>query len=192
MQRTSSMRSDTDVSTSGSQSLAKPGSTPFTNSDAPPSSGRLLDRVGQLRRHGAVRVLQEHRAARDDVDAGGEEPLEIVDRLEQPVVGHRGVHDAVRLEREQRVGVVRRGDAEVAVEPGQLAGVLADLGRIGDPDADELELGTGVDAGDRVPPDVAGAPLHDRIVMTAHRTGPGSGGPCWASAARRGRRGPRR
>ncbi len=37
MQRTSSMRSQTEVRTSGSQSLAKPGSTPLTNSDAPPA-----------------------------------------------------------------------------------------------------------------------------------------------------------
>jgi len=40
------MRSDTDVSTSGSQSLAKPGSMPLTNSDAPPSAA--ADRIGDV------------------------------------------------------------------------------------------------------------------------------------------------
>ena len=44
MQRTSSMRSETLVMTSGSQSLAKPGSMPLTKIDAPPSAA--ASRIG--------------------------------------------------------------------------------------------------------------------------------------------------
>ena len=66
-------------------------------------------------------------------------------------------------QREQRVGVVGGGHAELAAEPGQLAGVDADLVGVRHPHADQLEVGPGVDAGDGVPPDVAGAPLHHSI-----------------------------
>ena len=61
--------------------------------------GRLLHALGHLERR-ARRVLEEHRAAGDDVDAGLQQALEVVDRLEQPVVGHRAVDDAVRLQRD--------------------------------------------------------------------------------------------
>ena len=127
-----------------------------------------------------MRVLQEDRAGRDHVDPGPEELREVAERLHQPVVGPRGVHDAVRLEGEQRVGVVGRGDAKVAAKSGQLARVLTDLVRVGDPHADQLEVGPGVDAGDRVLADVARAPLHDavgpahgRLLSSRYDAGPG-------------------
>ena len=102
MQRTSSMRSQMLVATSGSQSLAKPGSMPLTNSDTPPSAAAASTPAYIASGHRAPRVLEEHRARRHDVDAGPQEPLQVGERLEQPVVGPGGVHDAVGPQGQQR------------------------------------------------------------------------------------------
>src|SRR5690606_33070127 len=53
--------------------------------------GGLPHRVGHLGRDDAVGELQEHRAAGHDVDAGPQDAAQVVDRLHQPDVGHRGV-----------------------------------------------------------------------------------------------------
>ena len=118
-QRTWSIRSLMLVSDSGSQSLAKPGSMPFTYSETPPSAAASLHALGHVDGH-AGRVLEEDRAARDHVDAGAQESLEVSHRLEQPVVGHRGVQHAVGLERDDLRASFGGEHAEVAVEPGEL------------------------------------------------------------------------
>lgn len=125
--------------------------------------GGVHDPLVQLAADGALRVLEEDRARRHDVDAGPEEALEVGQRVEQAVVGPRGVDDAVGRQREQGVGVVGRGDPQVAVEPREPAGVDTDLGGVRHPHPDEVEVRTGVDAGERMAPHVPGAPLHDSI-----------------------------
>ena len=135
---------------------------------------RLLHTLGHVL--GRTRgELQEHRSARDDVDASGEQLLEVGDRLHETVVGHRAVDDAVGLEREDLVDVVGGEDAEVLAESGELTRVLADLVRVGHPEADELEIGSGVDAGEGVATDIAGAPLDN--AQLAHSGAPRSGKP---------------
>ena len=52
---------------------------------------------------------------------------------------------------------------KVPAEPGQLAGVVADLVGVRHVDPDQLELGVGVDPRQGMAPDVAGAPLHDAV-----------------------------
>jgi hypothetical protein len=56
---------------------------------------------------------------------------------------------------------VGRGDAELAAQLGQLAGVPTVLALAAGPHPHQLEVGVGVDAGDRVPPDRAGGPDDD-------------------------------
>ncbi len=157
------MRSLIDVSVSGSQSLAKPGSMPLTKIEVPDSRPAAVERFVHRRGHGVDGELQEHRSARHDVGTGAQEPLQVAERLEDPVVGHGGVDDAVGLEGQQRLGVVGGSDAQITAESGQLARVSTDLRRGGDPHADQLEVGMRVDAGDGVASDVARAPLHDSI-----------------------------
>ncbi len=70
-----------------------------------PGLSRLGDPLEHLRRQDPGRPLQQHRAARHHVDPGLDEPDQVLDRLEDPVVGHRGVHDRVRPQGEQRVPV---------------------------------------------------------------------------------------
>ena len=149
------------VITSGSTSLAKPGSMPLMCMLALPFAARLVDLRDHLRRQDLLRPLQQHRAAAGHVDAGLDERGQVLDALEDPVVGHRGVHDRVRRQRDQRVAVGGGLDAELAAELGQLAGVLAVLGGGRRPHADQLEVGVGVDAGDRVPADGARRPDDD-------------------------------
>ena len=110
-----------------------------------------------------VRVLQEHRARRNNVDARTQHGLHVCERCEQAVVGHGGVDDHVGLEGEDGVDVVGGGHTEGAAEPGQLAGVLADLVGVGHPDTDQLQVRAGVDAGDGVLADVPGAPSDDTV-----------------------------
>jgi hypothetical protein len=121
----------------------------------------LLDPREDLVGQDSVRPLQQHRAGGDHVHALAEHPDEVLDRLEDPVVGHRGVHHGVRSERHQLVAVGGGGDPQLAAELGQHPGVLAVLVGVGDPDADQLEVGVGVDAGDRVPADGARRPDDD-------------------------------
>ena len=70
----------------------------------------LLGRGDHRRGQGVagLGVLQHHRARGDDVAPGGEEALQVGQRLEDAVVRHGGVDDAVRLERQERVDVARR------------------------------------------------------------------------------------
>ncbi len=71
-------------------------------------------------------------------------------------------------------GVAGGGHPERAPEPGEVAGVATDLVRVGDPQAHELEVGAGVDAGDGVDADVARAPGDDPVGarLTARRLAP--------------------
>ena len=95
---------------------------------------------------------------RDDVLARAQ------DALDDCRIGEdRAVEDAVRVEREQRVDVARRGDAE-RCDPGQLARIATVLGATVDPASDQLELGVIDDALDRGAADAAGGPLDDAIL----------------------------
>ena len=93
----------------------------------------------------------------DDVDAGAENADQYVD-----VGEHRVVDDAVRLQGQQRVGVVGGCHAQ-RFDAAELADVLAHL--VGCPGvaADELEFGIRDDGVDRLAADVARGPLHDPI-----------------------------
>ena len=139
------MRSLIPVRTSGRASLAKPGSTPLTKSDTPAAGGGGDEGLG----HGVVvgRELQEDRAGRDHVDAGGQEALQVGQGFEHAVVGHGGMHDAVGLERQQCVNVRGPEHAEGRAQPGQLAGIAPDLVRVGDEEADQFQVGPGLDTG---------------------------------------------
>ena len=157
---------------------------------------RLLRRRDHRRRQRVVRcrVLEHDRAGGDDVDTGGQEPLQVGQGFEDAVVGHGGVDDAVRLQGQQRVDVVRPGHPHGVTQPGQLTGIAPDLVRIGDEEADQLELGMGVDAGEGVSAHIAGAPLHDavrhRVLLRASwLRGRGSASRGWATAGRRQPRG---
>ena len=67
-------------------------------------------------------------------------------------------------------------DAELTAEAREDAGVLADLLVAGDPAADQLEVGAGVDAGDGVAPDRPGRP-GDHPLGVAHFETSRSGSP---------------
>ena len=101
--------------------------------------GGGLDLVDDLLRHGAPGELQGARCRADDVDAGLEQLADVVGGLDRPGVAHRAVDDALRLGGDERVEVADRRDAGGHGEPGQLAGVLADLVRARDADRDQLE-----------------------------------------------------
>ena len=62
----------------------------------------------------------------------------------------------------------------VRPSPARVPGVLAHLVRIGHPQPDQLEVGSGVDAGDGVDADVSGAPGDDSIGL-GHERAPRSG-----------------
>jgi len=94
----------------------------------------VRDAVG----HHSFRVLQEHRPAGDHVHSGPQHPFEVTQGLDQAVVTHRGVDDAVGSGLQQAIGVTAGGDAELHVEPGEAAGVGADLVRVGHPDPGKL------------------------------------------------------
>ena len=113
------MRSQMPVSTRGSASLANPGSTPFTQSETPPASA-ARQRGGH--RVAVRRVLQEHRARGDHVDAGPQEALQVGQGLHQAVVGHGRVHDAVGPQGQQRRRRRRWPPPPAAAQAGQLAG----------------------------------------------------------------------
>ena len=93
-----------------------------------------------------------------------QEALQVGQRLEDAVVGHGGVDDAVGAEREQRVDVARRPRRRACgPRPASSPASRPDLVRVGDEEPDELEVGAGVDAGEGVPAHVAGAPLDDSV-----------------------------
>ena len=155
------MRSQMPERTSGSASLAKPGSTPFTKIETPALSAAAM--TGAAMASPGSGYCSMTGLDETTLMPAARKRSQVGQRLEDAVVGHGGVHDAVGLQREQRVDVTRCRDAERAPEAGQLAGVAPDLVGVGDEEPDQLEVGVGVDAGDGVAPDVAGAPLHDAV-----------------------------
>ena len=98
----------------------------------------IFDRGEQLVWEDLPRVLQEHRAAADDVDAGGQDAPIVLERVGQPVVGHRGVDRALRAGGQHLVEVGGGGDAGRDIKAGKLSGVFAGLGVRRHPDAGEL------------------------------------------------------
>jgi hypothetical protein len=112
------------------------------------------------------RVDERDDRARHDVLARRGDARHVRDRLGRAQVRGRGVTDAVRVEREQRVGVVRRDDAE-RIGADDLPRVTPGLVVAVHPQPDELELGVLGDEPRREATDVARAPLdhpvsHDR------------------------------
>ena len=128
---------------------------------APTASARVFDRVSTV----TERVTGDERRGRHDVDARFEDAHHLVD------IGPLGVvHDAVGLERQQRVDVVGGEDAE-RLDPAELTDVAPDL--VGAPGvtADELEVGVGYRGDDGTAADVAGGPLHDAERIAGRRIG---------------------
>ena len=62
-------------------------------------------------------------------------------------------------ESKQMEKFVALADVDLTVEPGEFAGVLADLGGVGHPHTHEFEVGPGVDPGDGMSSDGSGRPL---------------------------------
>ena len=93
------------ASARGSRSLAKPGSMPLTNRLELPSCAASSDRLEQFLGDDLPRILQEDRAAADDVDPGRQDAPVVLERIGQPVVGHRGVDGAFRTGREHGVEI---------------------------------------------------------------------------------------
>ena len=146
---------------SGSRSLANPGSMPLTKRLDCPVFGGFLDRRDELVGEHLPRVLEEHRAAADDVDSGGQDAPVVLERIGQPVVGHRGVDRAFGLVGQDRVEVGGGRDARRNIKARKLSGVLARLGFARHPDAGELVGRVGDELRQRVAADVAGADRGD-------------------------------
>ena len=155
------MRSLTPESTSGSASLANPGSTPLTKMETPAFSAAAM--TGAASGSSGAGYCSITGLEETTLIPAARKPLEILQGLEDAIVGHGGVHDAVGLERQQSVDVARCRHAEGAGEPGQLAGIVAHLVGVRHVDADKLEVGMGVDSRQGMATDVAGTPLHDAI-----------------------------
>jgi hypothetical protein len=119
---------------------------------------RLEDALAAL----AEVVAGDKRCRGDDIHAGRQDADQLVD-----VVPHRVVDHAVGFERQQRVDVVGRGDAE-RLDPDELTDVAAGLVRRPGVAADELEGGVGGYGLDRALADVAGRPLDDPIWGVGH------------------------
>ena len=73
-------------------------------------------------------ILQEDRAAADDVDPGGQDAPVVIERIGQPVVGHRGVDRALRVGGQHRIQIGGRGDSGRDIKTGKLSGVFAGFG----------------------------------------------------------------
>ena len=160
------------ASASGSRSLAKPGSMPLTNRLELPSRAASSIGVEQLLGQHLPRVLQEDGAAADDVHPGGQDAPVIVERVGQPVVGHRGVDRALRAGGQHRVQVGGRGDPGRDIKAGKLSGVFAGFGIRRHPHAGELVVRVGDQCSQRVDADVAGADRGDSN-SHGHRSGIG-------------------
>ena len=106
----------------------------------------------------------DKRCRGDDIHAGRRDADQLVD-----VVPHRVVDHAVGFERQQRVDVVGRGDAE-RLDPDELTDVAAGLVRRPRIAADEFEGGVGGDGLDRAFADIAGRPLDDPIRVLGTRS----------------------
>ena len=120
---------------SGSRSLAKPGIDAVDEQARLTRLRGIFDRLHQFVGQHLPRVLEEHRAAADDVDACGEDAPVILERVGQAVVGQRGVDRAVGLGRQHGVEVGGGGDARRDIKSRKLSGVLAGLGFRGHPHA---------------------------------------------------------
>ena len=77
--------------------------------------------------------------------------------------GRAVMHQCVGLECDQGVDVVGRGDAHRLGQTTDLADVDTDLGRVADPDPDELELGVVEHLRDHHLADETGTPDHDAL-----------------------------
>ena len=134
---------------------------PDVKHDVPPDPARLLQsRRGA--RVGGGRVDEGHHRGRHHVGARLEDAAHVVDGLLRAQVTGRHVGDAVRLQGDELVRVVGGGDPDT-IETTELTRVLPDLVLTVHPQADQLEVGMTDDASQRVPPDVARAPLHDPV-----------------------------
>ena len=113
----------------------------------------------RLQRRGGVGTdagSGEELRSRDDVDAGLEDPRDLL-RVEM----ERRVDHAVRARAEQLVHVRSGEHAGRRIETAELGRIAADLGRIVSEDTHELEVRMGHHRRDRRTSHVAGRPLHD-------------------------------
>ena len=120
----------------------------------------LNDTLGQLISN-AIGVLQEHRTRRDHIDAGLQEPGEVAESFEEAIIDPCGVHDAVGLHGQERVGVIGGQHAKVAVKSSQATSVFASLFGVGDIDPNEVQVWVGINARQRVLANISGAPSND-------------------------------
>ena len=116
------------ASASGSRSLANAGIDAVDEQARITFLRSIFDRREQLLRKHLPRVLQEDRTTADDVDPGGQDAPVILERVGQPVVGHRGVDRALRAGGQHRIQIGGRGDPRRDIKAGKLSGVFAGFG----------------------------------------------------------------
>src|SRR4029453_2774168 len=119
---------------------------------------RGLEPFGHLGREGAPYV-DELRTGAHDVLARCQEPAQLVD-----VEAARHVQDAVGVEGDERVDVVRGADAGVPPGPRELAGVHPDLVGAVHTHAHDLEVRVLERRAQRPSTDVPRGPLHDAVL----------------------------
>ena len=103
-------------------SLPQPGSTPLTNSVAPPSSAACGQPLDPLRRC-VTRVVERVQRRRDDMLACAQAPLDVLERLVGADVAGRHVGDGVAAG-EYGLNVGGRRNARFGVEPANVAASL--------------------------------------------------------------------
>jgi len=113
------------------------------------------------------RVVQWVDRGRDDVQSGSQAAFDVVDRLGGPEVARRAVGDRVRVHGKRSGHVVGRTHS-AGGQSAQLAGVPADLGRIRNDHARQLEGGIRENDAQRRYPDVARAPDDHAMWHAAH------------------------
>ena len=111
---------------------------------------------------GGLREQQRHVRRVHHVLPAREHAADVVDDAVGAEVGVGGVADAVGLEVEQRVRILR-GDHAGRGAAAELAGVVAGLAVGVDPQPGQLELGMGHDGGHGVDPDGARRPLDHSV-----------------------------
>jgi hypothetical protein len=123
--------------------------------DARGVEGRLSGSADRLER-----ADEASDSRRDHVLAGGQQAADVVERAHRVHLALWHVEDAVGVEGDDLVGILRRRDTDGADAAG-VADVAAGLGVAVDEGADQFEIGVPVHGGDGMAADGSGGPLND-------------------------------